>query len=602
MATTRDKHDIIISAKDRASRQINKVNVGMGGIAKSALLVGAAYKVWQASTEFIESAISDAAKYEATLISLNMVAVNTGRDVNKIYEEMGKHLGGLASKASVASGFLKGMTTSLSTEQVSKMTKAIREASLAMGEDFNVQLPLIIKGLKQLNPAILDNIGVNVRLDVINRKITQGYYGLNTVVSEATQQQAIYTEILKQTAKFQGVEAAFLKTTQGRIEKITVAWQDLKVAAGDVALGLDEGDVTILDAINGALRGIGAYIGDLSHILSTGGATFGAYWTLASENLDNFLKLLGHAGDALKAFLTGDFDQLSLAIAMGVGRANIATDEFKTNLEALQDAALATADAVSSALANAVAVGVAAAKEQTKTEAEESLSREERLMQELFRKNVMYQEFHIRHIKLNQKATEEDTYLQDLVREHEAASLAARSEEYQRFSRYAAGVMGSTSDSIIRQFRKGKIVMREVWQDMAEDFLKYFARQVLKDIAKYLIPGIIRLLSSIFDTAANDRMAMKQGADFARFFKRGAMDGMQGFSPAFAGAAVSGGYSGGAMANGGSGLNLTINISGDADESVLNRIIPGIEMAAENLTSKIALSPDMITGGALRVV
>jgi hypothetical protein len=165
-------------------------------------------------------------RYEATMQSLESVVGSTGRDMTEVLAEMEKHTGGLASKASIAQGFLKGMTTELTVDQMGKMTQAIKDASIAMGEDFNTQLPLIIKAIKQLNPAILDNIGVTVRLDRVNKRIRDGYYGLNTAVNEATQQQAIFTEIMQQTAKFRGLEAEFLETTQGKLQKLTTDHQN----------------------------------------------------------------------------------------------------------------------------------------------------------------------------------------------------------------------------------------------------------------------------------------------------------------------------------------------------------------------------------------
>jgi len=210
---------------------------GMFSSLKSNILgIGAAYAGWRIAKDVIGESIVAAADYEATLVSLNSVASSTGRDINKIYDEMQKHVGGLASKANIASGFLKGMTTELNVEQVSNMTAAIKDASIAMGEDFNVQLPMITKAIKQLNPAILDNIGVTVRLDQVNKRITDGFYGAGTAINEFTQQNAIYQEIMKQTAIFQGQEAKLLETAKGKWMALTTELVDFKLEVGDMLL------------------------------------------------------------------------------------------------------------------------------------------------------------------------------------------------------------------------------------------------------------------------------------------------------------------------------------------------------------------------------
>jgi hypothetical protein len=145
---------------------------------------------------------------------------------------MEKQLNGMADKSSVAAATLRGLTTTLTVEQIGNLNMAIRDASAAMGENANVQIPMIIKGIKQLNPAILDNIGVNVRLDEINKRIRDGYYGVGKEINETTQQHAIYTEIMKQTAKYQGLEADLMDTTKGRAIALEANIKNLQIAFG----------------------------------------------------------------------------------------------------------------------------------------------------------------------------------------------------------------------------------------------------------------------------------------------------------------------------------------------------------------------------------
>lgn len=235
MPNTNQNVNIVINAKD-------KTKSAFSGITKSLAGMAAGFAAVAIATEAFTESIKAAADFEATTQSLAAVTKSTGRDINEVYSEMEKHIGGLASKASVAQGFLKGMTTELNVKQISDMTQAVKEASIAMGEDFNVQLPMIIKAVKQLNPAILDNIGVTVRLDKINQKIRDGYFGLNKEVNEATQQNAIFNEIMKQTNKFRGQEAAFLKTAKGQ-------WQQLSAAVSDLATNLGTVFLPIINAV-----------------------------------------------------------------------------------------------------------------------------------------------------------------------------------------------------------------------------------------------------------------------------------------------------------------------------------------------------------------
>jgi len=152
------------------------------------------------------------------------------------------------------------------------MTDAIKDASIAMGEDFGEQLPLIIKAIKQLNPAILDNIGVTVRLDKVNQRIKNGYYGLNTEINEATQQNAIFNEIMKQTAQFRGQEEALLKTNKGAYMKLTAEIENAKIVIGEL---FTEGS-----ALSGAITFLSESLSTLTPMTGLTTSKFGSCPTL----------------------------------------------------------------------------------------------------------------------------------------------------------------------------------------------------------------------------------------------------------------------------------------------------------------------------------
>lgn len=243
----REELQLIVNAKNRAKGILKNLQ-------SSIIAIGGAYLGWQAGKTIISSMITDITEYEATMQSLHAVSKSTGRDMNDIYAAMKSQLGGVASRAVIASGFLKGMTTELNVAQVNDLTTAIRNASIAMGEDFQQQFPLIIKAIKQLNPAILDNIGVTVRLDKVNKRIRDGFYGMSREINEATQQHAIYTEIMKQTAKFAGQEEELLKTAKGAWQELKAVISDFNIEAGHL---IGDGDLmaSILKAASSAVRG-----------------------------------------------------------------------------------------------------------------------------------------------------------------------------------------------------------------------------------------------------------------------------------------------------------------------------------------------------------
>ena len=335
------------SSKHKAQIEFSAVDNtrGVMGSVKNAIVgIGLAYTGWRIAKDVIGASISKAVDYQATMKSLNAVVKATGRDMNDVYAEMETHLGGLADKAQVAEGFLKGMTTTLNVDQISKMTAAVRDASLAMGEDFGVQLPLIIKAVKQLNPAILDNIGVTVRLDEVNKRIRDGFYGVNTAVNEATQQQAIFQEIMKQTAIFQGQEKAMLETNKGAWMALTAATSDAMI---EIGTALTDGDtwVGIMNALAGGIRLAATYLTTFGthsmkifelavNAVVAWYNTFANAFKNAATILTSFSSMLALAMAGQFSAATALFDKMIVDIAIGtvemlrnVNAASVATSQ-----------------------------------------------------------------------------------------------------------------------------------------------------------------------------------------------------------------------------------------------------------------------------------
>lgn len=273
MSRYTDELKVRLGLDDDMSGKLTGATNAIDSFKKAAIAAGAAFAAWRTIKNIIAPAIETAADFEANLVSLRAVSEKTGRDINAVFAAMETQIGGLASKATIASGFLKGMTTELDVDQINNMTTAIRNAAIAMGENFQTQFPLIIRAIKQLNPAILDNIGVTVRLDQVNKKIREGYYGLRTEINEATQQNAIYQEIMRQTAKYQGQEAEILKTTKGRYEAFSAAIEDLQVAFGQL--------ITDSEALANSIHSVTNAVRDLTESIETFSGTESIWEKLA---------------------------------------------------------------------------------------------------------------------------------------------------------------------------------------------------------------------------------------------------------------------------------------------------------------------------------
>jgi hypothetical protein len=70
-----------------------------------------------------------------------------------------------------------------------------------------------------------------------------------------------------------------------------------------------------------------------------------------------------------------------------------------------------------------------------------------------------------------------------------------------------------------------KVKFKDIWKSIAMDFTQIFINKILSDIAQLLIPKILKLLA-FFDKTQNDAMAVRVGGDYAKYFMRGVMGGL----------------------------------------------------------------------------
>ena len=145
-------------------RQISKLRAEIGG---SSGLVAAyatlAANVFAASAAF--SALSKAAQLDQLTQSLNFVGnaagTNLGNLVTKLREVTGE---AISTEQALRSASL-GVSAGFSPDQLTKLARVARGASLALGRDMTDAMDRLTRGAAKLEPEILDELGIIVRLD-----------------------------------------------------------------------------------------------------------------------------------------------------------------------------------------------------------------------------------------------------------------------------------------------------------------------------------------------------------------------------------------------------------------------------------------------------
>jgi len=160
-----------------------------------------------------------------------------------------------------------------------------------------------------------------------------------------------------------------------------------------------------------------------------------------------------------------------------------------------------------------------------------------------------------------------------------------------------SGMTASVSANL-QAFVHGRANLAQVFKGMASDFYNIFVKAVLDYVAKTLVVKLVAMLGGIFDNPTNDRMAAKQGSDFAFHFQRGVL-GMLGNNLA-AGIGQQNRITPIAQTAGGSGGTIVMNvsISGNilSDGFIEDTVAPKLQRLITGKRSNLAVSPEHKTG------
>ena len=543
MGTRREELQLVVSAKDRSKSSLLKVARNIGGIVL-------AYKALSFGVKVLRESITEATTFSATLLQVKRIAEVTGRSYNDVLEAMKTQTGGLATSLTIATGFLKGLTTTLNVVQINQLTTAIRDASTAMGEDFNVQLPLIIKAIKQLNPAILDNIGVTVRLDRINARIKAGYFGLSKEINETTQQHAIFTEIIRQTSQFQGAENVLLDTSLGLWRRLKVVITEAKKTFGDFLTTGERGE-----NINQFLRRMILIFGSLGPFLDASIDAIFAWGKFFVNAIRLTATALNELGKIIKKVLVEDWDDnveffgvrfefIFLKMAKWV-------ESFKLIANAMAGAFRFDPSGVTQAIADGTAAmkdmdrqlvllagKILFAGQSIKSDLTPELNELKRIFSEV--SEDMPEQFGEGLLALSRMIEEFDILwklsFQSMGKTLKKTTDNTKDEAkkaIKEFSAFAKFIIKGTQvvmevafDSLRSNLEANLFdtrgVLREIYKGMARDFILFFIDEAIKAVAVIFIPKFVKLVTSIFDTPANDRAAAEEGRRFAGFFIAGA--------------------------------------------------------------------------------
>ena len=112
-------------------------------------------------------------------------------------------------------------------EQMSRLAKAAKGASTALGRDFEDSLNRLVRGVTKAEPELLDELGIILRLEPATKKYADRLKKTAKDLTTFEKSQAVLNEVLEQAESKYGAVADAVPVNQ--FNKLIATFRDLKM-------------------------------------------------------------------------------------------------------------------------------------------------------------------------------------------------------------------------------------------------------------------------------------------------------------------------------------------------------------------------------------
>ena len=202
----------VAGATSNSTKAFSKMRNEMGG--GSSGLVGA-YATLAANVFALTAAfgiLQRSSQIDELTASLQFLGNAAGTNLNIVVDELKNVTDAALSTEQALRAASVGTSAGFSTAEIVKLTEVAKGASLALGRDLGDAQDRLIRGVAKLEPEILDELGILVRLDDASEKYAVSLGKTVQQLTVAEKQQAFFNATAEQGAKKYGALAAEFET------------------------------------------------------------------------------------------------------------------------------------------------------------------------------------------------------------------------------------------------------------------------------------------------------------------------------------------------------------------------------------------------------
>lgn len=256
-----------------AGRQFSSQSAGLGGLV--AAYAGAAANIFAITQAF--AALSRAARAEQTIAGVRTLAAEVGQNGDQIIAKLREITQGQISLAETATSANLALSAGFSSKQIEGLAIVATKASKALGRDLTDSLNRLTRGAAKVEPEILDELGIIVRLDKAVESYALKVGKAVSSLSVFERSQAFTNAIIEQGIdKFSAIDET-ADTTIRTFEQLSAAVVDLATQIGGI----------IASALGPFVQFLtGNFLNTLSTVGLLGGLVFSKLGTVATEGLN----------------------------------------------------------------------------------------------------------------------------------------------------------------------------------------------------------------------------------------------------------------------------------------------------------------------------
>lgn len=250
--------NILIKAKDEASKEIDKVKKSLDGMGKDggesaenlgldfdslvgvitagAAIAAAAAAAFKVALDFSE----EGAGIKRLQDTSAMLASSMGFDMDEIVAKVSAASLNTVSDMDIMSSAAKAMMLGVgsSAEELASLMEVAAIRGRALGMDATEAFDQIVRGIGRLSPKILDNLGIIVDADVTYAAYAKSIGKTADELTEVEKRQALVNAVIADTAPLLAESGGLTEDSAAAWEQMSAAqknfWDNLKADAADL--------------------------------------------------------------------------------------------------------------------------------------------------------------------------------------------------------------------------------------------------------------------------------------------------------------------------------------------------------------------------------